>query len=147
MTPRKKPEDRLKLGRPTKYKKKYCELLKQHRKDGYGYHSFAAIVGVDIETLYNWEKANPDFLGAKKESYPHALHYWEKMGKLGAAGKLKNFNSTAFIYTTKNMFRDEYNDKQEHDINVEGQLTSITTQTKDPIEAARIYMKYMGAKK
>ena len=66
-------------GQPTKYKPEYCEELIKHMKSGYSYESFAAKVFVGISTLYNWEKAHPEFLEAKEIAFGQSLYHWENL--------------------------------------------------------------------
>ena len=91
-------------GRPTKYKKKYCDLLIKHMASGLSYETFGATIDVCKTTVYTWEK-HPEFLHAKKIGFQKCQEFWEKMGVHGAAGKLKNFNAAAYIYNCKNRFR------------------------------------------
>ncbi|NBQ17675.1 hypothetical protein EBU24_05140 [bacterium] len=127
MTPKKDPKDKLKVGAKTKYKPEYCDMLIEHRKQGLGYHSFAAVIKVDIDTLDNWCDKFPEFLRAKKRGYAESLLYNEKMGIAGAAGKLKGFNAPTWIFRMKCMFRSEYTET----INVEGNTKTEIRIAKD----------------
>ena len=91
-------------GRPTKYKKAYCNKLVEHMKQGYSYETFGVTIGVSKQTVYDWEK-HEEFLDSKKRAFAECQLFWEKMGIHGAAGRLKRFNSTAYIYNMKNRFR------------------------------------------
>jgi hypothetical protein len=113
MTPKKAKKDLLKVGRHTDYKKKYCEMLIEHRSTGRSYETFAAKVKCSVQTLYNWEKANPEFFEAKMVAYPMALAKWEDIGMAGTCGKIKGFNASSYIYTMKCMFRDTWTEKTE----------------------------------
>ena len=66
-------------GRPTKYKKRYCDDLIKHMKQ--------------------------EFMNAKRLAWQEYQLFWEKMGVHGSAGKLKGFNSTSYIYNVKCRFR------------------------------------------
>lgn len=91
-------------GRPSKYKKKYCEELIKHMSLGFGFDSFAADVSVHKDTLYEWAKQHKEFSDAKKLGQAKCLKYWERIGILGASGKLKGFNPVAYIFNMKNRF-------------------------------------------
>ena len=67
-------------GRKTKFKPEYCLELISHLKLGYSYKSFAAKIGVNVDTLYAWENKFPDFSDAKKEAMVHSLSFWEDIG-------------------------------------------------------------------
>ena len=64
-------------GRPTDYEPEYCKQLMEHMQDGYSYESFAGKVAVSFKTLYNWEKAHPEFLQSKEIGRAMQLMYWE----------------------------------------------------------------------
>ncbi len=91
-TPPKKPEDKLKVGAKPDYRPEFCEMLVAHLKDGGTYESFAAICDVSYATLYNWEKAYPEFLEAKNRGKPKALKFYIDMGKAMATGQIKRLH-------------------------------------------------------
>lgn len=103
-------------GRPSKYKNEYCELLIEHLESGLSYEAFAGVIKVHLDTLYEWEKVHPNFSEAKRIGVQAGRLFWEKMGRAGAAGKIKNFNCTAWIFNMKNRFG--WRDKQ--DVNHSG---------------------------
>lgn len=92
-------------GRPTKYKKEYCALLVEHMKSGLSFESFAGLVKVSFDTIHEWVRVHPEFSAAKKAGVPQSLMFWEKLGRAGTAGQVKNFNVAAWIFNMKNRFR------------------------------------------
>ena len=118
-TPRKPKDQWEKIGRPTKYKKEYCQMLREHMAEGLSYTTFQAVIFVSIETLYTWEKKHPAFLEAKKQGFAAGQMFWEKMGRSGAAGKLQGFQTGAWVFNMKNRFR--WKDRQE--ITMESDVT------------------------
>ncbi len=92
-TTRGKPRRR---GRPTKYRKKFCNDLKDHFEKGFSYECFGASLAkkygdrycVSKQTLYDWEKVHPEFLDAKLRWEPLAQAFWEDIGRRGAVGQL-----------------------------------------------------------
>lgn len=97
-------------GRPSKYKPEYCEMLIKHMADGYSFESFAAIIDLDRDTIYEWTKAHPDFSDAKKRAVAKSQLFWEKIGHGGSLGRIKNFSAAAWIFSMKNRF--QWRDKQ-----------------------------------
>lgn len=93
------------VGRPSKYQPQFCEMLIQHMSEGLSFETFASVIKVDRDTIYEWCNKHPDFSDAKKTASLACQLFWEKLGRNGAAGKIKNFNSTAYIYNCKNRFR------------------------------------------
>jgi len=104
----KKIEPQRKVGRPTKYDPKYCDELIEHMKTGLSYEAFAGRLCVAIQTLYDWEQANPEFLEAKKKGQAISQMFWENLameGMWSGGGRNPVFNSTVWIFNMKNRFK------------------------------------------
>jgi hypothetical protein len=99
------------MSRPTKYKKEFDELLIKHMESGMSFMSFAALVGVNVDTLYEWERKQKSFSEAKQVAFNKNLLFWERLGVAGTAGKIHNFNSTTWIFNMKN--RHGWRDRRE----------------------------------
>lgn len=111
-------------GRPSKYDPKFCDLLIKHMEEGLSFESFAAVAEVNRDTLYQWEKAHPEFSDAAKRARDAALLFWEKLGidhiinqtdyeSDGSGVKsssTKSLNSPVWIFNMKNRFK--WRDKQ-----------------------------------
>lgn len=119
-------------GRPTDYDPKYCAMLVAHMAGGLSFPAFAGAIGVNVDTLYAWEKAHKEFSEAKREGLAANLIFWEKLGMTGIAGKIKNFSAPTYIFTMKN--RHGWRDKIEHsgEIDTSGTKEKIKTLLKDP---------------
>lgn len=116
-----------KAGRPTKYKKENCELLIKHMEKGFSYESFAGLIGVSKQTIYDWEKQYPEFLDAKEVGVEKSRIFWENLGiqniineSFGQNMGSKSLNSTVWIFNMKNRFqwRDKQPDEDQVNINV-----------------------------
>ena len=113
------------MGRTTKYKKEYCEQLIEHLGEGLSIESFAGVVGVCKQTIYDWFEAQEDFKQAKEIGLAKSLLWWEQQGKAGLFTKSFrdsegnsesiSLNSTVWTFNMKNRFG--WRDKQpdEHD--------------------------------
>lgn len=99
-------------GRPTKYKKKFCQELINHMKKGLSFESFAPTIGVGRTTLYEWTQSHRDFAAAKKIAQDHCRLFWENIGIGVASGKLKNGNAGAWIYNMKCRFPEHWRDEK-----------------------------------
>ena len=111
-------------GRPPDYEPSYCALLVEHMSQGLSYEAFAGLVGCCVKTLYNWEKAYPDFLQAKKNGFAACQLYWEKVGRDGLHNEVitekgpdgttttvnRAINAPIWIFNMKNRFK--WRDKQ-----------------------------------
>lgn len=89
-------------GRPTKFKPEYCQMLEDHMAEGYTFESFAGLIGVNFDTLYEWCKVHANFSESKNKGRPKQLLANEKMLKEIAKGKIRNANVTAQIFIMKN---------------------------------------------
>lgn len=121
-------------GRPSKYKTDYCLLVVAHMKQGLSFESFAAVIGVNQDTLHEWAKVHTEFSEAKKEAYSHSLLFYERMGVAIMAGKMPKANVTAWIFNMKNRFK--WRDMHAvEDVNVtrefERELTEALTEMND----------------
>jgi hypothetical protein len=98
-------------GRPSKYKKEYCEQLLEHGKKGLSLETFAGQIGVDRDTLKEWAKKHKEFSAAKKKFEDLSQFVWEQYGIAGMVGKIKGFNAAVWIFNMKNRF--SWRDKRE----------------------------------
>lgn len=112
------------VGRPSKYKLEYCEMLIEHMSGGYSFESFAGTIRVNRDSLYEWEKVHPEFSDAKKVGVEASRLFWEAQGidglystteynEDGKPLKSKSINASIWIFNMKNRFRDQWHDKQQ----------------------------------
>lgn len=87
------------MANKTLYRPEYCEKVIEHMKKGYSYTSFAASVGVSVQTLYEWEKRNPEFSESKKRAMAECEHWWEDRGHA-----LAKDNPNVWIFSMKARF-------------------------------------------
>ena len=78
-----------KIGRPSKYKKNFCNLLLNHMAKGLSFTSFAGAMRVAVSQLYVWLKKHPEFQDAYKIARPLCSYYWERVYNLAALGHTK----------------------------------------------------------
>ena len=86
------------------YRAEFSDLLMKHMQQGLSFESFAAVVGVHRDTLYEWVKQNPRFSDTLKMGREASLLHWEKVGMMGMHGKIKGFNAAVYIFNLKNRF-------------------------------------------
>ena len=106
MTQEKRP-----VGRPTKYKQEYCDMVIEHMSEGASLTSFAASIDVSRSTIDNWMSENPEFLEAVKIAKAKCGQWWEQLGRSNAI--TGQGNATLVIFGLKNMAPDEWREKQE----------------------------------
>lgn len=90
-------------GRPTKFRKEYCEMLLEHMKQGFSYESFGGRIGVSPDTCLDWEQAHPEFLLARKIGYAMCRLWWEEAGIDGMTSG--SINASIWIFNMKNRFK------------------------------------------
>lgn len=108
-----------KPGQPTLYKPEYCQMLIEHMEQGYSFQSFAAIVDVCEDTLYDWCKKNPEFAEAHRRGSTKSRLFYEKMGIDGlfsitkterkgntTISASKSMNSQVWIASMRTRFHD-----------------------------------------
>lgn len=88
-------------GRPTKYKPEYCQQLIDFMEDGRSLTGFAASLSVSKQTLYDWMKANPEFLDAFNVAQEKCQYWWEETGRKGLfmGGKDNPFQTNLYNFT------------------------------------------------
>lgn len=78
----------MRKGRPTKYKKRYCEDVIEHMKNGASFNSFAAKIEVDDSQIRRWKQKYPEFYTACKIAEKKSLEWWENFAMQAATGRL-----------------------------------------------------------
>jgi len=99
------------LGRPTKYREEHCEMLYHHMAGGLSFKTFGVVVGADEDTMDGWCQKHPNFAVSKALGRKAQQLFYEKHGVEAIKGNIPGFNSTAFIWMTKNMLN--WRDKAE----------------------------------
>jgi len=105
-------------GRPTKFDAKYCSMLVKHMGQGLGFESFAAVVGVDKDTLYRWKTPDnsgyqPIFYEAWKDAKAKELLFFEKMAVEVAQGARNATATGMIIWLMINKFPRLYKQRRE----------------------------------
>lgn len=133
----KKPKLKTVTGRPSKYKPEFCAQVASHMKQGLSFESFAAVIGVNQDTLHEWAKVQPEFSEAKKEAYSHSLLFYERMGVAIMAGKMPKANVAAWIFNMKNRFKwrdlhaiEDVNETREYERALQEALTEMKKERK-----------------
>jgi hypothetical protein len=123
-------------GRPTQYKPEFCAMLIEHMRQGRSFPSFAGVVGVCFDTLYEWAKVHEEFSEAQKVGRAHEILWWESLLQGGAAGQVENFNAAATIFALKNKARQFYRDRYELEAVEDHRISRLKQLMKDPVHAS-----------
>ncbi len=113
-TPRKKPEDKRKTGRPTDYRKEYCERLIEMGNLGYTKAMMARDLGVARMTLDNWASDHPEFLDALTRARDLSLAFMEEKGLAGL--DMAGFNSSLYAKLMAGMFPGDYSEHKKVEV-------------------------------
>lgn len=113
----KKEHTEVKVGRPTKYKEEYCQMLIDHMSEGYSFDSFAGIVEVNIDTLYEWAKVHAKFSDAKHIGTAKSMAWWERIGRMGMINEIPFFNDRIWRLNMINRFRAQWSDGTKNENN------------------------------
>jgi hypothetical protein len=96
-----------------KYDESYCERAVRTLSQGKSIARLATDLGVCRDTIYEWRDIHPEFARALKRGKDASQAYWEDVGEEGIVGDLKGFSATAWIFTMKNRFREDYAEEKE----------------------------------
>jgi len=96
-----------KFGRPTKYKKQYCQELIDHCAMGLSVDSFSAVIGVCRDTLYEWKKKHPTFSDSIKRAKDAHLLFIERRLTNILNGNRGNITAAIFMLKCKHQWKEE----------------------------------------
>ena len=116
-TPRKKPEDLLKVGRPSLYKPEYCEKVIELGREGKSLVQIASHFDVTRQAVLEWANQHPEFFAALERARVHAQNWWENQAQAGMHAKI--FNSKVWEVSVRARFREDYTERREVDARVQ----------------------------
>lgn len=114
-------------GRPTSFKPEYVDQARKLALRGWTDVQLADFFDVNVSTIYQWKKAQPEFSNALKVNKEEADEmvrkslYQRAMGWEDDDGKRIPPDTTAGIFWLKNRQPDQWRDKRE--VEAEGNLT------------------------
>lgn len=112
----------MKLGRPTKYKRKYCQTATDLLSKGYSKEALAGEIGISRQCLYEWLTKYKEFGDTVQVGEAKAQHVWEELGMKAAQGQATNFNTLVWMFVMKNRFG--WKERQDVTTN-DSQITTI----------------------
>lgn len=113
-TPRKKPEELLKRGRPSGYQPEFCERVVEMGKEGLSIAQMAARLGVAKASIFDWANQYPDFSTALTNARTLAQSWWEDAGKAGIFAE--KFNAQVWKFIVANRFKEEYAERRVQEV-------------------------------
>ncbi len=115
------------MARPIEYRPEFCEIALNVLDGGESLAAVCAELDITKPTLSAWRETYPEFGDAVSLGLMKAQRDWESLGRSGVTGDIDKFGSSAWIFTMKNRFRDDYADdkKQEDKSSAESALEQI----------------------
>jgi len=110
-TPKKKPEDLLKVGRPSGYRPEFCELVLDLGKKGKSFTQMAVATGYTKASLHGWRDQYPEFATALARAVELSQQWWEEKAQAGLEDR--NFNAALWMKIAASRFREDYADRKE----------------------------------
>ena len=128
-----------KMRKDRRYKPEYCDMLLNHCKKGLSFESFAGIIGVSRQALYDWAKKHKEFEQAKDEGHASRVLQAEQTLWLITTGKMKG-NVSGAIFLLKNIagWRDQVEAQMNNDIKIELSYKVLPPKEDDVVEAGDI---------
>lgn len=103
------------VGRPSKYKPEFCDVVIAAGEEGKTLAGMAEACDVYRDTLNDWMDKHPEFSSAVKRGLQKAQVWWEAKGMEATFGGVDGFNATSYIFNMKNRFKEDWRDKHEVD--------------------------------
>ena len=100
-------------GRPTLYRREYCEKVIELGKEGASLAQMASHFDVSRPTIDQWAVDYPEFSEALMRAKAHAQAWWENAGREGMFMGSGGFNAQVWKKSVEARFRDDYTEKQE----------------------------------
>ena len=104
------------IGRPTKYKPEFCEVVIECGADGQTLAEMADAIDIDRATLNEWMDIHPEFSRAVKRGIERAQAWWERQGRIATFGGCDGFQGTTYIFNMTNRFPDDWRDRHQTEL-------------------------------
>lgn len=143
-----------KVGRPTKYDPTWMldKIIEVGRLGG-SKDKMAAMIGVHLDTLYDWSEKHAEFSEALKKAVQLSKVWWENFGQVSALGMVDGFNSTTWIFNMKNRFPETYRDVKVTELNnmgaplIDARSVTIDARQLDPEYRESLKLALLAAKR
>lgn len=99
-------------GRPTKYRREYCQTVIDLGKQGKSLVAMACALNVSVEVLEDWGAAHIEFLHALGEARRHSQCWWEDRGTEGMLAGPGSFNAAIWSRSMAARFPGTWREKR-----------------------------------
>ena len=94
------------IGRISKYKPEYCEVVELWGKQGKSRMQIASLLNIDRKTLNQWEADFPDFGQALSRAMVHSQAWWE--GHAQKNLRAKHYQAQLWRANMMGRFKEDY---------------------------------------
>ena len=130
-------------GRVSTYIPEHCDTVIKVGMEGGSNTEMAVMVGINLDTFYQWIHKYEDFAEAVKLAEDLSMIWWEKAQRNGMMGKIPGFNAAAMIFGMKNRFPRHYRDVRTNEMTginggpllIEQKAKELRMLTDDQLEA------------
>jgi hypothetical protein len=84
------PKSKRSVGRPSSYRREYCDRIIEAMASGLSAEAGAARIGISARSLFYWQQQHPEFLQAIQEGRQRSQLWWEKRAIAMAKGVAGN---------------------------------------------------------
>lgn len=99
-------------GRPTKYRREYCQTVIDLGKQGKSLVAMACALNVSVEVLEDWSAAHVEFLQAMGEARRLSEVWWEDRGTEGMLAGPGSFNAAIWSRSMAARFPETWREKR-----------------------------------
>ena len=108
------------VGRPSLYRREYCDQIIEMGKSGYSIAMMASALDVDKATIFDWKAKHPEFATALSRAMTHSQAWWEVAGVNGMSVGGKDFNALVWKVSMQARFRDDYTERKVQEVSGPG---------------------------
>ena len=124
-----------KVGRPSKYDPKFCDLIVEVASRGGSMAAMAEACDVLRSNLYEWAEQHPEFLTALGRAKQAEQIFWENMGLQGLHAD--RFNAMVWKTSMQARFREDYTERKVQEVTGKDG-GAIQTEVKTTIDATAL---------
>ena len=143
-----------KVGRPTKYEPEWMldRIIDVGRLGG-SKDKMASLIGIHIDTMYEWAKEHAEFSEALKIATQLSKVWWENAGQGSMLGMVEGYRDTTWIFNMKNRFPETYRDVKITELNntgaplIDARSITINARELDPEYRESLKMALLAAKR
>lgn len=116
---------KFKIGRPTKYDPKFCELVIKAGMEGKSSSYICSMLAIGRTTFDRFMAAHEEFRDAYQLSQEYSCEWWESQARRNIKDPAKSFNANLYAFHMRNRFKHHYSESM-------GSIVSLNTNSATP---------------